>query len=112
MRSKTSLNFILIRVPGKVVSPIKVILTPSKEENEKPQDKVLTLDSEEEEPAIEKTPAMWVRELLLTEQPDEYDSEDDPEFVPPSIIYETDKEYDEVSLVSLLPTCVVTFVIS
>jgi len=81
----------------KVVSPVKVTLTPSKEGSEEPQEEILTLESEEEETARDKPPALWVRELLLTEQPDEYDSGDDPEFVPPSVIYETDKEYDEYS---------------
>jgi len=33
----------------------------------------------------------------MKEQSEEYDSEEDPEYVPPSIIYETDKEYDEYS---------------
>merc|ERR1712096_256132 len=81
----------------KVVSPVKVTLTPSKEGNEDPQGEILTLDSEEEEPAKERPPALWVRELLLTEQPEEYDSGEDPEFVPPPVIYETDREYDEYS---------------
>ena len=79
------------------MSPVKVTLTPSKEGNEDPQEEILTLDSEEEESAKERPPALWVRELLLTEQPDEYDSGEDPEFVPPPVIYETDREYDEVS---------------
>merc|ERR1719167_778495 len=33
----------------------------------------------------------------MKEQPDAYNSEDDPEYVPPSVIYETDREYDEFS---------------
>ena len=84
------------RTGRKVVSPVKVTLTPSKEGNEDPQEEILTLDSEEEEPVKERPPALWVRELLLTEQPEEYDSGEDPEFVPPPVIYETDREYDEV----------------
>eukprot|EP00092_Neocalanus_flemingeri_P010737 GFUD01011566.1.p1 GENE.GFUD01011566.1~~GFUD01011566.1.p1 ORF type:complete len:1082 (+),score=307.60 GFUD01011566.1:76-3246(+) len=82
----------------KVVSPVKVTLTPSKEGPEDPQEEILTLESEEDEqPAKERPPALWVRELLLTEQPEEYDSGEDPEFVPPPVIYETDQEYDEYS---------------
>merc|ERR1719228_3122130 len=69
---------------GKVVSPVKVTLTPS-------------MDSDDEIISEEKPPGMWVKELLLKEQSDDYDSEEDPEYVPPSIIYETDKEYDEYS---------------
>merc|ERR1712181_204861 len=83
---------------GKVVSPVKVTLTPSKEGAEEPKEEILTLDSDEEEvPVKEKPPGLWVKELLLTEQPEDYDSGDDPEYVPPSVIYETDKEYDEYS---------------
>jgi len=82
---------------GRVVSPVKVTLTPSKEGVDDPAEEILTLDSDEEEIVKEKPPGMWVKELLLTEQPEEYDSEDDPEYVPPSVIYETDKEYDEYS---------------
>eukprot|EP00092_Neocalanus_flemingeri_P038882 GFUD01042330.1.p1 GENE.GFUD01042330.1~~GFUD01042330.1.p1 ORF type:complete len:683 (+),score=224.01 GFUD01042330.1:137-2050(+) len=81
----------------KVVSPVKVTLTPSKEGADDPQEEILTLDSEEEEPAKERPPALWVRELMLTEQPELYDSAEDPEFVPPPVIYETDQEYDEYS---------------
>jgi len=83
---------------GKVVSPVKVTLTPSKEGAEEPQEEILTLDTDEEEvPVKEKPPGLWVKELLLTEQSEDYDSGDDPEYVPPSVIYETDKEYDEYS---------------
>jgi hypothetical protein len=82
---------------GKVVSPVKLILTPSKEGAEEPQEEILTLDTDEEEVSVkEKPPGLWVKELLLTEQSEDYDSGDDPEYVPPSVIYETDKEYDEV----------------
>jgi len=85
---------------GKVVSPVKVTLTPSKDGDEEPKgEEILTLDMDSEDEFIseEKTPEMWVKELLLKEQSDDYNSEDDPEYVPPSIIYETDKEYDEYS---------------
>merc|ERR1719427_149028 len=82
---------------GKVVSPIKVSLTPCKEGEELPEDEILTLDSDEEEISQEKQPGMWVKEIFLKEQSEEYDSLEDPEYVPPSIIYETDKEYDEYS---------------
>jgi len=83
----------------KVVSPVKVTLTPSKDGDEEPKEEILTLDMESDEEIIseEKSPGMWEKELLLKEQSDDYDSEEDPEYVPPSIIYETDKEYDEYS---------------
>merc|ERR1712212_278640 len=82
---------------GKVVSPIKVSLTPCKDgEEHQPEEEILTLDSDEEI-SQEKPPGMWIKEIFLKEQSEEYDSEEDPEYVPPSIIYETDKEYDEYS---------------
>merc|ERR1719370_1128906 len=82
---------------GKVVSPIKVSLTPCKDgEEHQPEEEILTLDSDEEI-SQEKPPGMWVKEIFLKEQSEENDSEEDPEYVPPSIIYETDKEYDEYS---------------
>jgi len=80
---------------GKVVSPVKVTLTPVKD-GEEQEEEILTLDSEEDE-STQKPLEMWAKELLLKEQSEEYDSEEDPEYVPPSIIYETDKEYDEYS---------------
>merc|ERR1719357_1216994 len=61
------------------------------------EDEILTFDSDEEEISQEKPPGMWVKEIFLKEQSEEYDSSEDPEYVPPSIIYETDKEYDEYS---------------
>ena len=70
-------------------------LTPVKD-GEEQDEEILTLDSEEDKVA-QKPLEMWAKELLLKEQSEEYDSEEDPEYVPPSIIYETDKEYDEVS---------------
>jgi len=84
---------------GKVVSPVKLTLTPSKEGDEEPKEEILTLDMDSDDEIIseEKPPGMWVKELMLKEQSDDYDSEKDPEYVPPSIIYETDKEYDEYS---------------
>jgi len=81
------------------VSPVKVTLTPSKEGDEEPVDKILTLESDEDQEVdgeTRKTPTLWERSLLMTEQPDEYDSDDDPEYVPPAVIVDTDLEYDEL----------------
>ena len=83
------------------VSPVKVTLTPSKEGDEEPVDKILTLESDEEQEVdgeTRKTPTLWERSLIMTEQPDEYDSDDDPEYVPPAVIVDTDLEYDEVTI--------------
>jgi len=85
------------RATGKIVSPVKVVLTPSKEGDEEPEDEILTLESEDESLVKEKNPNLWEKELLLTEQPEDYDSDDDPEFVPLAVIYDTDLDYDEYS---------------
>ena len=86
------------------MSPVKVTLTPSKEtEGEaEPTEEILTLeteDEEEEEKGEGKVvqPQLWEKCLVLTEQPDEYDSGEDPEYVPPAVILDTSFEYDEVS---------------
>lgn len=89
---------------------MKVTLTPSKEEGEAdPAEKILTLETDDDDDDEgEKTggegkeekvaqPELWQKYLVLTEQPDEYDSGDDPEYVPPPVILDTSFEYDEVS---------------
>ena len=93
------------------MSPVKVTLTPSKEsEGEaEPTEEILTLeteDEEEKEKEGEKTeaeekekvvhPQLWEKCLVMTEQPDEYDSGEDPEYIPPPVILDTSFEYDEV----------------
>merc|ERR1712142_1409103 len=80
----------------KVVSPVKIIVTPSKEGSEEVIDEVVQLESETEG-SFKDTPVLWIKELVLNEQAEDYDSSEDPEYVPPSIIYETDHEYDEYS---------------
>jgi len=80
----------------KIVSPVKIIVTPSKEGTEEVKDEVVQLESETDG-SVKDTPVLWVKELVLNEQSEEYDSSEDPEYVPPSIIYETDQEYDEYS---------------
>ena len=95
------------------MSPVKVTLTPSKEgEGEaEPTEEILTLETEdEEEKEGEKTeaeekvvhPQLWEKCLVMTEQPDEYDSGEDPEYIPPPVILDTSFEYDEVSSVPWL----------
>lgn len=39
---------------------------------------------------------LWVRELGLCEQDEDYESEVDPEWVPPTVIFDEDLDYDEV----------------
>ena len=68
------------------MSPVKVTLTPSKEnEGEaEPTEEILALENEEEEEEEEKTetekkvahPQLWEKCLVMTEQPEEYDSEE------------------------------------
>merc|ERR1712121_565709 len=81
----------------------KVTLTPSKEGDQEPQEQIVTLESEGEvqdesdaAKETEKRPQLWEKCLMMTEQPEDYDSEDDPEYVPPAVIFETDLEYDEL----------------
>ena len=85
------------------MSPVKVTLTPSKEgEGEaEPTEEILTLETEEEDEDGEKAekvahPQLWEKCLVMTEQPEEYDSEEDPEYIPPAVILDTSFEYDEV----------------
>merc|ERR1719481_212219 len=80
----------------KVASPVKIIVTPSKEGSEEVIDEVVQLESETEG-SVKDTPVLWIKELVLNEQAEDYDSSEDPGYVPPSIIYETDHEYDEYS---------------
>merc|ERR1719430_2976716 len=85
--------------PG-VVSPVKVILTPAKEnacdeEDVEEDDEEVTLVDDGEADAPRK-PLLWEVELLLTEQKEE-DDEKDPEYVPPSTCLEISLDYDEYS---------------
>ena len=68
------------------MSPVKVTLTPSKEDEgeAEPKEEILTLETdEEEEEDGEKTeaerkvaqPQLWEKCLMMTEQPEEYDSQ-------------------------------------
>ena len=86
-------------------------LTPSKEGDEEPVDKILTLEDSDEEVGEEtrKAPTLWERSLLMTEQPDEYDSDDDPEYVPPAVIVDTDLEYDEVTIFYVITSDILYF---
>merc|ERR1712055_859747 len=84
--------------PG-VVSPVKVTLTPAKEnadeEDVEEDDEEVTLVDDGEVDAPRK-PLLWEVELLLTEQKEE-DDEKDPEYVPPSTCLEISLDYDEYS---------------
>ena len=80
-------------------------LTPSKEGDKEPETQILTLESEGDTGADSdgarssksvKQPQLWEQCLVMTEQLDEYDSDEDPEYVPPAVIMDTDLEYDEV----------------
>ena len=82
------------------MSPVKIIVTPSKEGSEEVEDEVVQLETETEG-SVKDTPVLWIKELVLNEQDEDYDSSEDPEYVPPSIIYDTDQEYDEVILIAI-----------
>jgi len=85
---------------GEVVSPVKVVLTNPTEEEKSEADVITDIvtvgDGSPVKPVANVVP-MWVRELREFEQGDEYDSEDDPEFIPPAVIIDTDVDYDEFS---------------
>ena len=90
----------------KIEDPVKVTMSPSKEGEgvAEPSEEIITLETEDEEDG-EKTetegkvvhPQLWEKCLMMTEQPEEYDSEEDPEYIPPPVILDTSFEYDEVS---------------
>lgn len=85
-----------------IVSPVKVTLTPAKEETEEgdvevelEEDEVTLVDSAEAKAAGRKrNPSLWVQELLLTEQVEE--EEEDGEYLPPPTCLDIDLDYDEV----------------
>jgi len=84
-----------------IVSPVKVTLTPAKEETEEgdvevelEEDEVTLVDSAEAKAAGRKrNPSLWVQELLLTEQVEE--EEEDGEYLPPPTCLDIDLDYDE-----------------
>lgn len=84
------------------VSPVKVTLTPAKEEAEEEdveveleEDEVTLVDSAEAKAVGRKrNPSLWVQELLLTEQVEE--EEEDGEYLPPPTCLDIDLDYDEV----------------
>ena len=82
-----------------MVSPVKVTLTPAKEGEEEPEElEIITVDSKEpKEGSRPLVPSLWVREVGLVEQAEEYDSGEDPEYMPAAVIVDTDLNYDEVS---------------
>merc|ERR1719431_1537217 len=83
-----------------IVSPVKVTLTPAKEETEEgdvevelEEDEVTLVDSAEAKAAGRKrNPSLWVQELLLTEQVEE---EADGEYLRPPTCLDIDLDYDE-----------------
>jgi len=84
-----------------VVSPVKVTLTPVKEnvdehENVEEEEEEVTLVDDGEVDASRR-PLLWEVELLLTEQKEEDDDEKDLEYVPPSTCLEISLDYDEYS---------------
>jgi len=93
-----------------VVSPVKITLSSPEETSVQPGSLEagalnITEQAGEEDEGVGKTPPvskpavvpLWVRELQGTEQDEEYDSDEDPEFIPPAVITDTDVDYDEFS---------------
>ena len=85
----------------KIASPAKVTMSPSKkgEGEAEPTEEILTLETEDEEDGEGKVvhPKLWEKCLMMTEQPEDYDSDEDPEYIPPPVILDTSFEYDEVN---------------
>merc|ERR1719244_699923 len=81
------------RTSKETVSPVKVTLTPIKEgDNEKSEeDQIVLVDDKP------RALPLWVKEIGVIDQSEEYNSEDDPEFVPPAVLLESDVDYDEYS---------------
>merc|ERR1712013_260033 len=85
--------------PG-VVSPVKVVLTPAKDPSEEKgaladeeEEKVTLVDDGEVKPP--RNPLLWEAELLMTEQKEDYDEGQDPEYVPPPTCLDISLDYDE-----------------
>merc|ERR1719320_2272184 len=85
--------------PG-VVSPVKVVLTPAKDLSD---EKGVAADEEDEEVTLvddgevklSRKPLLWEVELLMTEQKEDYDEDQDPEYVPPPTCADISLDYDE-----------------
>jgi len=85
--------------PG-VVSPVKVVLTPAKDPSDEKgaladeeEEKVTLVDDGEVKPP--RKPLLWEVELLMTEQREDYDEDQDPEYVPPPTCLDISLDYDE-----------------
>jgi len=94
-----------------ITKPPKIVITPVKEDKVDTDGETnteVTVEHETtsddktdvEEAGAEKAKTgsldkLWVREMVL-EQPEDYNSDDDQEWVPPAVIYDTDCDYDEV----------------
>ena len=86
--------------PG-VVSPVKVVLTPAEDPSEEKgaladeeEEKVTLVDDGEVKPP--RKPLLWEVELFMTEQKEDYDEGQDPEYVPPPTCLDISLDYDEV----------------
>jgi len=84
------------------ISPVKITVTSPDDQKEGGEEDITTVAGEPEpampEPlAVQPQVPLWVRELAEVEQDEEYDSDEDPEFIPPAVIADTDVDYDEFS---------------
>ena len=77
------------------------MLTPAKDPSEEKgaladeeEEKVTLVDDGEVKPP--RNPLLWEVELLMTEQKEDYDEDQDPEYVPPPTCLDISLDYDEV----------------
>jgi len=97
---------IITKTPKIVITPVKEDKVDTDGENNPEAEKEVggnveheTTDEKTDGEEKEKTGSLdklWVREMGMCEQAEEYDSDADQEWIPPAVIYDTDCDYDEV----------------
>ena len=66
------------------------------------EEKVTLVDNGEVKPP--RKPLLWEVELFMTEQKEDYDEGQDPEYVPPPTCLDISLDYDEVIKSAVLPS--------
>lgn len=104
---------IITKTPKIVITPVKEDKVDTDGENNPETEKEVKVVSEHETTSDDRTDGedkdpdaikaktgsldkLWVREMGMCEQAEEYDSDTDQEWIPPAVLYDTDCDYDEV----------------